>query len=212
MPFTCEACGRRDWPQLIPAVGDVLRCRFCGDERAFTRPLLLIVTGTCGIGKSTVCSRLAGTLPGTIVLDADLFAEDFVSVKAPNEDYTGYWRSMMRLAHELGQNGTNAIIYFSTMLPEQVLANSDVLSYFAGVRFLCLTCSPSALAERLTAREPDVPPPAVTRWVEFNAVLTESGQRTPEASIVDASGTVDEVESEVRQWIETELRRAAPPP
>ena len=209
MPSTCEACGRRDWPQLIPAVGDVLRCPSCGDERAFTRPLLLIVTGTCGIGKSTVCARLAGTLPKTIVLDADLFAEDFVSVRTPNEDYPAYWRSMMRLAHELGQNGANAIVYFSTMLPEQVLVNRDVLGYFAGVRFLCLTCAPSAVAERLAAREADVPPSAVTRWVAFNGVLADSGARTPEASFVDASGTVDEVERDVRQWIEAELRRAA---
>jgi len=209
VPFTCEACGRRDWPQLIPAIGDVLRCPYCGDERAFTKPLLLIVTGTCGIGKSTVCARLAGTLPGTIVLDADLFAEDFVSVRAPNEDYPAYWRSMMRLGHELGQNGAKAITYFSTMLPEQVLVNRDVLSYFAGVRFLCLTCSPSVVAERLVAREPDVPPSAVTRWVDFQSALSASAARTPEATLLEASGTVDEVEGNVRQWIEAELRRAA---
>jgi broad-specificity NMP kinase len=37
---------------------------------------LLIVTGTPGIGKSTLCARLAGTIPGVVLLDADVFAAD----------------------------------------------------------------------------------------------------------------------------------------
>jgi hypothetical protein len=210
VPFTCEACGRREWPELLPAVGEVLRCPSCGDERAFQRPLLLIVTGTCGIGKSTVCARLAGTVPGAIVLDADLFAEDFVSVSGPNEDYPAYWRSMLRLAHELGQNGASAITYFATMLPEQVLVNDDVLGYFAGVRFLCLTCAPATLAGRLAGREPDVQPSAVTRWVAFDAALAEAAAGTPGASVLDAGGPVDEVERAVRQWIDVQLGRPGP--
>ena len=85
---------------MIPAVGDVLRCPRCADERPFIRPPLLVVAGTVGIGKSTLCSRLAGTIPGTVVLDADILA-DLISVVPPNQDYPAFWRSMMRLAHEL---------------------------------------------------------------------------------------------------------------
>ena len=146
MPFTCEACGRRSvFPDLIPAVGDVLRCPHCADERLSSGEPLLVVTGTAGIGKSTLCARLAGTIPGALLLDADIVAEDLVSVTPPNQDYPAFWRSMMRLAHELAQNNVE-VVYFSTMLPEQVLANSDVLGYFDSVHFLCLTCPPDVLS------------------------------------------------------------------
>jgi hypothetical protein len=118
VPFTCEACGGRT--DLIPAVGDVLRCPHCADERPFVRPPLLVVTGPAGVGKSTVCARLAGTIPGAALLDADILGEHHVSVVSPNPDYTAFWRSMMRLAHELAQNDL-VVAYFSVMLPEQVL-------------------------------------------------------------------------------------------
>jgi dephospho-CoA kinase len=208
VPFTCEACGGRSWPQLLPARGEFLRCPSCGDERSFVRPLLLIVTGTVGIGKSTVCARLAGAIPGAILLDADLFAEELVSVVSPNPDYPAFWHSMMRLAHELAQNGARAIAYFSTMLPDQALANTDVLDYFESVRFLCLTCPPEVLATRLTRREPDARRDQIDRWVDFNARLAEAAARTPAATMIDASGTMDDVEERVRRWIADEFRGA----
>jgi hypothetical protein len=43
VPFTCEACGRGNvFPDLIPAVGDVLQCPQRAAERPFARPPLLI--------------------------------------------------------------------------------------------------------------------------------------------------------------------------
>ena len=136
---------------MIPAVGDVLRCPRCADERPFVKPPLLVVTATVGVGKSTLCARLAGTIPGAILLDADIHAEDLISVVPPNEDYPAFWRSMMRLAHELAQNNV-VVVYFSTMLPAQVLANRDALGYFESVHFLCLTCPPDVLRARLARR------------------------------------------------------------
>src|SRR5438309_8334936 len=95
VPFTCEACGGRT--DLIPAVGDVLRCSHCADERPFARPPLLVVTGPAGVGKSTLCARLAGTIPEAALLDADILGEHHVSVVSPNPDYPAFWRPMMRL-------------------------------------------------------------------------------------------------------------------
>ena len=84
VPFTCDACGAgRHLPLQIPPDGMALRCPQCGDERRFVRPPLLIVTGTAGAGKSTICARLAGTIPGAVLLDADVFASDMVSVVPP---------------------------------------------------------------------------------------------------------------------------------
>ena len=127
MPFSCEACGAARGLLQIPAHGTVLRCPQCGHERSFVRPPLLIVTGTAGAGKSTICGRLAGRIPGAVLLDADVFASDMVSVAPPNEDYPAFWRSMATLAHEISQNNL-AVVFFSVMLPQQLLANTTSLT------------------------------------------------------------------------------------
>jgi gluconate kinase len=193
----------------MPAVGDVLRCPQCAAERPFVRPPLLIVTGTAGIGKSTLCARLAGTISGAVLLDADVFAADMVSVVPPNQDYRAFWRSMMRLAHELAQNNV-VVVYFSVMLPEQVLANSDVVSFFGSVRFLCLTCAPDVLRARFAGRGGNaVATNRIDVWLDFNSTLVAAASELPMATVVDAGRTTDQVEHDVRHWINTQLHRRA---
>jgi adenylate kinase family enzyme len=205
VPFTCEVCGRRrPFPDLLPPVGDALRCPFCADERRFIRPPLLVVTGTAGVGKSTLCARLAGTIPGVILLDADILAADMVSVVSPSQDYPAFWRSMMRLAHELAQNDV-VVVYFSTMLPEQVLVNRDVLGYFDSVHFLCLTCTADVLRARLIRREPNTISAPIEVWVDFNSALVEAAKDTQTATVVDAGRMLDQVAHDVRLWIQTVL-------
>ncbi|HXW81726.1 MAG TPA: AAA family ATPase, partial [Acidimicrobiales bacterium] len=178
VPFTCEACGAaRDLVQ-IPAHATMLRCPQCGHERRFFRPPLLIITGTAGAGKSTICARLAGRVPGAVLLDADIFASDMISVVAPNADYPAFWRSMARLAHEIAQNNL-AVVFFSVMLPQQLLANTDVLGYFESISFLCLTCDAEVLRTRFVQRDGSGSSPleidaAVERWRQFNDVLMDA--------------------------------------
>ena len=165
-----------------------------------------MVTGSVGIGKSTLCARLAGTIPGAVLLDADIFAEDLVSVAPPNDDYVAFWRSMLRLAHELAQSNV-VVVYFSVMRPEQLLANSDILGYFDSVRFLCLTCSANVLRARLARREPGADPSWFERWVEFNSALAADASALSTADVVDAGRAVDQVEHDVRDWIKAQLQR-----
>jgi broad-specificity NMP kinase len=183
----------------------VLCCPQCGDERSFVRPPLLIVTGTPGAGKSTICGRLAGRIPGAVLLDADVFASDMVSVVAPNEDYPAFWRSMTRLAHEICQNNL-AVVFFSVMLPQQLLANTDVLDYFESVSFLCLRCDAEALRARFLRRlgsrsDTQGIEVAVERWTRFNDVLIDAARTTHHAHVIDATRSVGEVETDVRGWI-----------
>jgi hypothetical protein len=185
---------------LIPAVGATLRCPHCAEERPFLRPPLLIVTGTAGIGKSVLCARLAGTIPGAVLLDTDILAEDFVSVVSPEPDYAALWRSWMRLAHELVQNKL-VVVYFAGMLPEQALANEYMLGYFDSVQFLCLTCTPDVLRERLIHREPDAVSARIQVWVEFNVALVAAASKIPTATALDAGRTIGDVEDDVRRWI-----------
>ncbi|TMM18893.1 MAG: hypothetical protein E6G01_03015 [Actinobacteria bacterium] len=191
---------------MIPAVGDVLRCPHCADERPFVRPPLLVVAGTAGIGKSTLCARLAGTIPGALLLDADILAEDLISVVSPKQDYPAFWRSMMRLAHEVAQNNV-VVVYFSTMLPDQVLANGDVLTYFDSVHFLCLTGPADVVRARLASRDGSGALNArVEVWLDFNGALLAAASEVPTATVVDAGRTVGQVEHDVRQWISTQLQ------
>lgn len=194
-----------------------MRCPHCADERLFVRPPLLVVTGTAGVGKSTVCARLAGTIPGAALLDADIHAEDLVSVVPPNHDYPAFWRSMMRVAHELAQNNL-VVAYFATMLPEQVLTNSDALRYFDSVHFLCLTCSPDVLRVRIARRVGSAAGTAridahleverATRvWNDFNRALIEAASDAPRTTAVDADRPIGEVEHDVRDWINALLHR-----
>jgi hypothetical protein len=226
VPFTCEACGRGRDLILLPAVDEVLECPLCGHQRPFRRPPLLLVTGAAGAGKSTLCARLAGSIPGAVLLDADIFADALVSVVSPNQDYPAFWRSMMRLAHEIAQNDV-VVVYFSAMLPEQVTANADILRYFESVKFLCLTCSPDVLRSRLAGRvglgestgHMTATAPAVRIlgsrlqvWIDFNETLAAAARGSSMATVIDADRTVEQLEDDVRHWISTELNRLAPAP
>jgi gluconate kinase len=213
VPFTCGACGAgRDLIQ-IPAYGTVLRCPHCGHERRYVRPPLLVVTGTPGAGKSTICARLAGRIPGAVLLDADVFAGQMVSDVPPNEDYPAFWRSLTRLAHEISQNNL-AVVFFSGMVPQQLLANTDVLDYFESVSFLFLECDAAVLRPRFIRRvgswsDTDRIEAAVDRWGRVNDVLTDAARSTDGVDAIDATRSVDEVESDVRGWIIAKLQRCS---
>ena len=203
--------GLRRLERLIPAVGEMLRCPHCRHERPFVRPPLLVGTGTSGIGKSTLCARLAGTIPGAVLLDADVHAGDLISVVSPNHDYPAFWRSMMRLAHEIAQNNV-VVVYFSVMLPEQIVGNRDVLNYFDSVHFLCLTCPPDVLRTRLLGRvesgsDTQSLEAEVDRWTQFNEVLTDAARTADHVRVIDATRSVGEVEGDVRRWILSKLPR-----
>ena len=211
VPFTCDACGAgRDLTQ-IPAHGAVLRCPQCEDERPFFRPPLLIVAGTSGAGKSTICARLAGTIPGAVLLDADVFTDDMISLVHPNEDYPAFWRLLARLAHEISQNNLT-VVFFSVMLPQQLLANTDVLDYFESVSFLCLRCEAEVLRTRFIRR---LGSGSDMQSIRGGYGPVESVQRcshgrrsaTDHAHVIDATRSIGEVEGDVRGWILDRLQR-----
>jgi hypothetical protein len=118
---------------------------------------------------------------------------------------------MMRLAHELAQNNF-VVAYFSTMLPAQVLANSDVLSYFDTVHFLCLTCPPDVLRARLARRDgTDAATAAIEVWLDFDRALLAAASDIPTATVVDAGRTVEQVEHDVRHWMNTRVHQRRAP-
>ena len=84
------------------------------------------------------------------------------------------------------------------MLPEQVLANSDLLSYFDSVQFLCLTCPPDVLRARLAGRDGSGAAAArIHVWRDFNGALVAAASEIPTATVIDAGRTTDEVERDM---------------
>jgi hypothetical protein len=170
----------------------------------------LVVTGPSGIGKSTLSARLAGTIPGAVLLDADIHASDLISVVPPNKDYPAFWRSMMRLAHEVAQNNV-VVVYFSVMLPEQILSNGDVLSYFDAAHFLCLTCPPEVLRARIAATDgSSVAGARIDVWLDFNSALVAAARQTATATVLNAGGPASQAEADFRQWITAQLHPCSP--
>ncbi len=193
----------------IPAHGTMLRCPQCGNERSYARPPLLIVAGSSGAGKSTICARLAGKIPGAVLLDADVFTSDMVSLVTPVKDHPAFWRFLAKVAHEISQNNL-VVVLFSVMLPGQLLANADVLDYFESVSFLCLTCDTDVLRQRLVRRvgawtDIETIEAAVDRWSRFNDALVDAAGRTEDALMIDASRPVSEVEPDIRDWVLAKL-------
>jgi len=144
------------------------------------------------------------------LLDADVFASDMISVVPPNEDYPAFWRSMARLAHEISQNNL-AVVFFSVMLPQQLLANRDVLEYFESVSFLCLKCDAEVLRTRFMRRagnggDTHRIEAAVDRWARLNDVLIDGASSVNDVHMIDATRSVGEVEADVRRWVLARLQ------
>ena len=196
--MACEACGRHG---RLEVVGDALMCPLCGERRTFIRPPLMVVAGAGGSGKSTLCRRLAGSIDGVVVLDADVFAEDLVSVVSPSRDYPSFWRSLMQFAHEISQNGS-VVAYFGVTLPEQVHANRYEMSYFSAVHFLGLVCEESDLRSRILLRPGgDAASRRVDLHLELNRRLRDAAAATADMFLVDGSRPRDVVEHDVRIWM-----------
>jgi hypothetical protein len=98
------------------------------------------------------------------------------NIVSPNCDYPAFWRSMMRLAHELAENNVG-VVHFAVMLPEQVLANSDIVNDFDSVHFLCLTCPPDILHARLAARDGSDEANAISTSGCFQRCPVSGGER-----------------------------------
>lgn len=166
----------------------------------------MVVAGAAGTGKSTLCQLLAGTVDGTVVIDADILSEDVVSVVSPRHDYPAFWRTLMRLAHEIAQNDV-AVAYFGITFPDQILANSDLLAYFDGVHILALVCDEADLRQRIQARSGGHAAAArIDLHLDLNRRLRSgaAGGRLDDrvaVTLLNASRPADEVEADVRTWL-----------
>ena len=89
------------------------------------------------------------------------------------------------------------------MMPEQLLANGDVIGYFEAVHFLCLTCPPDVLRARLARRDgDDAASIRIGGWLDFDRTLMAAANAVPRATVLDAGRALDQVERDTRAWID----------
>ena len=117
---------------------------------------------------------------------------------------------MARLAPEISQNNL-AVVFFSVMLPQQLLANRDVLEYFESVSFLCLKCDAEVLRTWFMRRagnggDTHRIEAAVDRWARLNDVLIDGASSVNDVHMIDATRSVGEVEADVRRWVLARLQ------
>jgi len=163
----------------------------------------MVITGAAGTGKSTIRQRLAVHCPDVVALDVDNF-DQFASVISPRHDYDEFWVSLMTIAHEIGQAG-RPVVYCGVMLPEQVLANDDLVDLFSTVRFLALVCDDATLRDRITRRADRTP--VVERidvHLELNRKIRDAGAHDA-VTLLDADAPRDDIEAAVANWIRSVL-------
>jgi len=200
--MTCEVCGGRS--HLMHAEGDRLRCDHCGYTVETRRPPLMIVTGAAGSGKSTLCQRLARSIGDVVAIDVDIFDGELASVVTPNHDYPAFWRSLMRLAHEIGENGL-PVVYCGVMLPDQVLTNADMLALFRSVHFLGLVSDDEVLRNRISRRvDAQAAVVSIDFHLDFNARIRACAP-SANMTLIDAGLPRDEVEVAATEWIRSVL-------
>ncbi len=179
--------------------GDVLVCSCCGARQPFHRPPLLVIAAPAGAGKSTIVQRLAGTIPGLVVLDADTFHHDLSAVVEQRHDYRGFWDALFRFAHAIAQNGL-VVCLVGIALPEQIDVPSTAL--FSSVELAVLVLDDDAEVERRLIERPGGQDAAagvgLFQHIDRRLVaLAASGA----AHRIDATASRDDVEAATRCWI-----------
>jgi hypothetical protein len=121
-----------------------LRCPRCGSESWLPALPLFVVTGTSGVGKSTITAPLRKLLPGCLVIESDVI----LHVAALGWDT---WRNTwLQISHAAALGGQPTVLTGS-LTPDQ-LERLPARRLIGPIHFALLDCPDDVLADRLRAR------------------------------------------------------------
>ena len=207
----CENCGAYHADKEIDPAGPAAICPECGHAHPFASLPLLVVGGASGAGKSTICSRLAGKIPGAVLLEADIFWRP--EFNTPEDGYRVFFDLWLRLAKNIAQSAWPVVLFGAGFGVPGNLEGSVERRYFSEIHYLALVCDDAVLAERLRRRpawretgqqEFIERQQGFNRW--FKNYEPEKDQ-PPIAQIETTHRSLETTVSEVSDWIRRHLIR-----
>lgn len=160
-------------------------------------PVLVVVCGPPGVGKSLV-ARTAADAVGGAVLRTDVVRQDlFEDPGYTDEEVRRVYAECRERASERLAAGESVVLdgtYRSVALRDGVARVAGE----AGVRavFLRVTCPESVVRERITARTDD---PSEAEFEDYRSIAAEFEPLERGHHAVDNSGTVERTERQVRE-------------
>jgi hypothetical protein len=145
----CDNCGAYRPDKIIdPSRGQAI-CPECEHPHSVLLSPLLLVTGACGTGKSTVCRRLKRTVPHVVPLDSDVLWGPHFEAGTPGLSFFETW---LRMCKNVAQAGRPVVLFGAgTGVPDNIERCTE-RRYFTTLHYLALTCDDEALAARLRRR------------------------------------------------------------
>lgn len=140
MALVCSGCGDYIQP-LVSVETQSMACPTCHHVEAQRIGPLWIVTGTSGVGKTTIVPFLRTLLPDWEIFDTDIIHA---------ADWQQHRSNWLRLAHAIAQNGRYTLLC-GTLLPADV-DRCDHRPFFSKICYLNLHCDDATRAARLVTR------------------------------------------------------------
>jgi broad-specificity NMP kinase len=165
---------------------------------------LLMIGGAAGVGKTTVCGHLIGTLNDVVILEADILWQP--EFNQPDDNYRSFFETWLRMSKNISQSGQPVALFGAgCVMPENVEPCVE-RRYFSAVHYLALTCDDDVIAERLKSR------PAwrkcgdlefIEEHISFNHWLKETAPTIePPVEVLDTTAmSIEEASAQVAQWI-----------
>jgi len=160
-------------------------------------PVLVVVCGPPGVGKSLVARTAAGELDAA-VLRTDVARQDlFEAPSYTDEEVRRVYAELRDRARERLAAGESVVLdgtYRSVALRDAVTGLAEDLGVPA--LFLRVTCPASVVRERIAARIDD---PSEAEFEDYRAIATEFEPLERPHAVVDNAGTVEGTERQVRE-------------
>ncbi len=160
---------------------------------------LFIITGTSGVGKSTICAELFKKEQVYIVMEGDLLWHQVYNT--PEDDFREYRELWLNVCKHISQIGL-PVVLCGCAVPEQ-FENCFERRGFTNLYYLAVVCDEDVLESRMRTGRKINDEGWIKSSVHFNGWLKANADKTsPTIRLLDTTGmSVVEAAEDVHEWI-----------